>query len=60
MMRYFWRQICQIIGKLQLDSDMFSASYDGVNLKYDAYKKDIAMVTFYFESNTVFEFSRKA
>ena len=38
---------------------MFSASYDGVNLKYDAYKKDIAMVTFYFESNTVFEFSRK-
>ena len=25
---------------------------------YDAYDKDIAMVTFFFETNTVFEFSR--
>ena len=25
---------------------------------YDAYEKDIAMVTFFFETNTVFEFSR--
>ena len=43
----------------QLNSDMFSASYDSGNLKYDSYKKDIAMVTFYFESNTVFEYSRE-
>ena len=27
--------------------------------KYDAYQKDIAMVTFFFESPTVFEYSRQ-
>ena len=42
----------------QLDSAVFSASYDA-NEKYDAYQRDIALVTFYFETNTVFEFSRK-
>ena len=42
----------------QLDQAVFSASYDA-NEKYDAYQRDIALVTFYFETNTVFEFSRK-
>lgn len=43
----------------KLDSAVFSASYDA-NEKYDAYQRDIALVTFYFETNTVFEFSREA
>ena len=42
----------------QLDSAVFSASYDATET-YDAYQRDIALVTFYFETNTVFEFSRK-
>ena len=42
----------------QLDSAVFSASYDAGE-KYDAYQRDIALVTFYFETNTVFEFSRQ-
>ena len=29
------------------------------NPKYDAYEKDIAMVTFFFESSTVFEYTRE-
>lgn len=29
------------------------------NLAYDAYQKDIALVTFFFESTTVFEYSRE-
>ena len=29
------------------------------NPKYDAYKKDIAMVTFFFETSTVFEYTRE-
>ena len=37
---------------------MFSASYDS-SQKYDAYESDIAVVNFYFETNTVFEYSRK-
>ena len=41
----------------QIDSSIFSASYD-VSQKYDAYEKDIAVVTFYFETNSVFEYSR--
>ena len=28
--------------------------------QYDAYEKDIAAVTFFFESNTVFEFERRS
>ena len=27
--------------------------------QYDAYEKDIAMVTFFFESSTIFEYSRE-
>ena len=42
----------------QIDSSIFSASYD-VSQKYDAYEKDIAVVTFYFETNSVFEYSRQ-
>ena len=42
----------------QLGSAVFSASYDA-DEKYDAYQRDIALVTFYFETNTVFEFSRQ-
>ena len=30
------------------------------NEQYDAYEKDIAVVTFFFESNTVFEFERRS
>ena len=33
-------------------------SGDKVPKTYDAYEKDITMVTFFFETNTVFEFSR--
>ena len=36
---------------------MFTESND-IDDTYDAYEKDIAMVTFFFETNTVFEFSR--
>ena len=41
----------------QLNSAIFSASYDTTET-YDAYEKDIAMVTFYFESDSVFEYTR--
>ena len=37
---------------------VFPASLEK-NPKYDAYEKDIAMVTFFFESSTVFEYTRE-
>ena len=37
---------------------VFPASLEK-NPKYDAYEKDIAMVTFYFETSTVFEYTRE-
>ena len=37
---------------------VFSASLEK-NPKYDAYEKDIAMVTFFFETPTVFEYTRE-
>ena len=43
--------------KIQLQSAVFSASYDLADT-YDAYEKDIAVVSFYFEQSTVFEFAR--
>lgn len=41
----------------QLESAVFSASYD-LEDTYDAYEKDIAVVSFYFEQSTVFEYAR--
>ena len=41
----------------QLQSAVFSASYDAADT-YDAYEKDIAIVSFYFEQSTVFEYAR--
>ena len=38
-------------------NEIFSATNKKVPT-YDAYEKDIAMVTFFFETSTVFEFSR--
>ena len=38
-------------------NEVFSASNED-NPLYDAYEKDIAMVSFYFESITVFEYTR--
>ena len=37
---------------------IFDESGEEIPKSYDAYEKDIAMVTFFFETNTVFEFSR--
>ena len=37
---------------------VFSASLEN-NSKYDAYEKDIAMVTFFFETPTLFEYTRE-
>ena len=37
---------------------VFTASNDE-NPEYDAYKRDIAMVTFFFESTTIFDYSRQ-
>ena len=37
---------------------VFSASLEN-NPKYDAYEKDIAMVTFFFETPTIFEYTRE-
>ena len=37
---------------------VFSASLEN-NSKYDAYEKDIAMVTFFFEASTIFEYTRE-
>ena len=37
---------------------VFPASLEK-NPKYDAYEKDIAMVTFFFETSTVFEYTRE-
>ena len=37
---------------------VFSASLEN-NSKYDAYEKDIAMVTFFFETPTIFEYTRE-
>ena len=41
----------------QLESTVFSASYDLADT-YDAYERDIAVVSFYFEQSTVFEYAR--
>ena len=38
-------------------TDVFTA-YTNEKKMYNAYEKDIAMVTFFFETTTVFEFSR--
>ena len=42
---------------LQRDSEIFTASRR-VDQKYDAYKKDIAIVSFYFNHPSVFEYTR--
>ena len=42
---------------LQRDSAIFTAS-GKVDQKYDAYQKDIAIVSFYFNHPTVFEYTR--
>ena len=44
--------------RFQINPDIFSASYDGASMTYDAYERDIALVTFYFDTDTVFEYSR--
>ena len=42
----------------QRSSAVFTATYD-VEGTYDAYEKDIAIVSFFFEYPTVFEFTRQ-
>jgi hypothetical protein len=46
-----------IIIKIKADSTVFTASTD-TSATYDAYERDIAFVTFYFEQSTAFEFTR--
>ena len=45
----------QIFAAANVDVDQ---SGEKIPKSYDAYERDIAMVTFFFETNTVFEFSR--
>ena len=45
----------QIFKAANVDID---ESGEEIPKSYDAYEKDIAMVTFFFETSTVFEFSR--
>ena len=40
-----------------MKSAVFSASYN-LDDTYDAYERDIALVSFYFEQSTVFEYAR--
>ena len=40
-----------------MKSAVFSASYNLADT-YDAYERDIALVSFYFEQSTVFEYAR--
>jgi hypothetical protein len=42
----------------QAGAAVFTASLD-TSATYDAYEKDIAYVTFYFEESTAFEYTRK-
>ena len=42
---------------LQEDSALFTASID-MEETYDAFKRDIALVSFYFKNPTVFEYIR--
>ena len=44
--------------RFQINPDIFSASYDDASMTYDAYERDIALVTFYFDTDTVFEYTR--
>ena len=46
------------VGKNVKGNVVFSASLEN-NSKYDAYEKDIAMVTFFFETPTLFEYTRE-
>ena len=48
------------VGKSVKGNVVFSASLEN-NSKYDAYEKDIAiaMVTFFFETPTIFEYTRE-
>ena len=46
------------LGKSVKENVVFSASLEN-NSKYDAYEKDIAMVTFFFETPTIFEYTRE-
>ena len=48
----------EYIGRNMKGIRVFPASLEK-NPKYDAYEKDIAMVTFFFESSTVFEYTRE-
>lgn len=41
-------------------SDVIFSTSNAVTPEYDAYDEDIAVVSFYFESAEVFEFSREA
>ena len=43
--------------RFQMKSAVFSASYN-LDDTYDAYERDIALVSFYFEQSTVFEYAR--
>ena len=45
----------QVFSAANVDINEFG---EKVPKSYDAYEKDIAMVTFFFETNTVFEYSR--
>ena len=47
----------QIQLPLQKTSALFTATND-VDKTYDAYERDIAIVTFYFKNPTVFEYIR--
>ena len=40
-----------------MKSAVFSASYNLADT-YDAYERDIALVTFYFDTDTMFEYTR--
>ena len=44
-------------GLLQEDSALFTASID-MEETYDAFERDIALVSFYFKNPTVFEYIR--
>ena len=46
------------VGKSVKGNVVFSASLEN-NSKYDAYEKDIAMVTFFLETPTLFEYTRE-
>ena len=46
------------VGKSVKGNVVFSASLEN-NSKYDAYEKDIAMVTFFLETPTIFEYTRE-